>query len=390
MYAAISIHSFLTALIFWAYCGYLISLILLHRAGRPEPGGSPACSDTPAIAILIPCHNEENFIEPKVRNTAAIDYPADRLTVLFLDGNSGDATRERIREGIAPFPHMKLIDTGTQGKIDQLNAVLPGLAADLIVCTDADSELGPNVIRQFVSSFESDARIGIVGAKVVPRTNLLMEARYWEDQNIIRFLESAVHSSSIVIGPCYAFLRGLIEAYPPDCGADDVYISFIANLRGYQVRYLCEAEAVETRAPATLAEMIAHKYRKGSAYHREALRFLFLPAGMPGRWKLIFLTKALQVLFMPWILLAFGPLSLSLLMGSKPAPLIGGLNLAALLGSLVVTSRLMAGERSRRLGRKRRGSLIGAFLITNLVLLANGLTFPFVRRTSRYKKVGTP
>lgn len=280
---AVLIYLALGVLIFWSYCGYLISLLALS-AFKPGEDRSGDVLRLPSFVLLVPCYNEEALVEAKVRNLAELDYPKDRIRVLFLDGGSVDATRELINDRITGHPHMGLVETGTRGKTPQINAVLPSLTAEIIVCTDMDAELNGNVLRDFARAFESDETIGVVGAKVMPRTNSLLETQYWEDQNVIRLLESEVHSSSIVIAPCYAFRRGIIDAFPEDCVADDIFISFLANVRGFKVKYLARTEVYETRTPDTLLRLISHKFRKGNAYMREVLRFLRWVSRMPRRW----------------------------------------------------------------------------------------------------------
>jgi len=55
-------------------------------AGR-EPG-----SVTPVISVLIPAHNEENFIGRCIASVIATGWPADRLEIVVIDHQSTDAT----------------------------------------------------------------------------------------------------------------------------------------------------------------------------------------------------------------------------------------------------------------------------------------------------------
>jgi cellulose synthase/poly-beta-1,6-N-acetylglucosamine synthase-like glycosyltransferase len=386
MTIAVLIYVALGALIFWSYCGYLISLLVLS-AFEPKGDRAEEVLRFPTFVLLVPCYNEEALVGAKFRNLAELDYPKDRMRILFLDGGSVDATRQLINDRIAGHPHMELVETGTRGKTPQINAVLPSLTAEIVVCTDMDAELSRNVLRDFARAFEADGTIGVVGAKVIPRTNSLLETQYWEDQNVIRLLESEVHSSSIVIAPCYAFRRGLIDAFPEDCVADDIFISFLANVKGFKVKYLPGTEVYETRTPYTLPHLISHKFRKGNAYMREVLRFLRWVSRMPRRWKLIYITKVLQVVVMPWVLIVFGIATVALSLGRRSRPRVVGLVFVFLLVSLAATSLLMARKRRQMVNRNHRRSLMAVFLLTNFILFLNALTYPFYRQTSRFEKI---
>ena len=82
--------------------------------------------------------------------------------------------------------------------------------------------------------FEAEKKVAVVGAHVIPQNALPLEAKYWSDQNQIRILESRVHSSSILIAPSYAYRRDILDSLPDDCIADDMYISFYANIKGWK------------------------------------------------------------------------------------------------------------------------------------------------------------
>ena len=52
----------------------------------------------PSVTILIPTYNEEAQILEKLADTLALDYPGDRLRIVFADGQSTDRTTELLEE----------------------------------------------------------------------------------------------------------------------------------------------------------------------------------------------------------------------------------------------------------------------------------------------------
>jgi len=386
MFTSVSIYFLLTALIFWAYCGYLISLYLLSLFSRNKEGPNLVPS-YPDVSILVPCLNEETLVDAKIRDIMALDYPKDKLRVLFLDGGSDDMTCDKIRQFAPDNGTISLVKTNKRGKVNQINHVLPDVDTEIIVCSDMDAEMKSDVLKRIAGVFESDPRVRVAGAMVMPKGGSSLEAQYWEDQNVIRLLESEVHSSSIVIAPCYAFKKGLIREFPEDCVADDIYISFIANAKGFLVKYLKDAVVYETRTPSSLSSLITHKFRKGNAFIIEILRFLYLLPRMHPRWKLIFLTKLLQVIIMPWVLVFYAISSASLVLSGLLYVKIVALSATALLLSLFTTSFLMAKKRKSLINRVRKRVIAGVFIVTNLILLLNGLTFPFYHQSSEFPKV---
>src|SRR5688572_22114391 len=77
----------------YPYAGYPLALYVLGRLIRTRPVPE---ADLPSVSMIMPVHNEAARIEAKVRNTLALDYPADRLQVLFVSDGSTDQTIEII------------------------------------------------------------------------------------------------------------------------------------------------------------------------------------------------------------------------------------------------------------------------------------------------------
>jgi len=50
-------------------------------------------NEKPFISIIIPCRNEEKFIDKCLDSIIAQNYPKDKLEILIIDGMSEDGTR---------------------------------------------------------------------------------------------------------------------------------------------------------------------------------------------------------------------------------------------------------------------------------------------------------
>jgi len=50
------------------------------------------------VSIIIPCRNEERYIEKCLETILSQDYPKEKLEVLVVDGASEDRTKEVIEE----------------------------------------------------------------------------------------------------------------------------------------------------------------------------------------------------------------------------------------------------------------------------------------------------
>lgn len=391
MFITLTVYWAMVILIFWCYCGYLIMLFLvtIRDSGIKRP--SPAACAMPRMAIVIPCYNEEAYVERKIGNLLALEYDRDKLEVFFLHGRSTDGTGARIEACIASHPHFHLLETGCVGKIPQLNYGLDRVrgAADVVVSTDMDAMLDPDALVEIAKEFDADRRVAVVGANIVPGDCLSMERDYWHDQNLMRIMESKAYASSIVVAPCYAYKTSLVERFPDDCVADDIFIAFKANTEGRLTKYCGSARGVEVRCPAAVRDFVRHKFRKGNAYLIELFRFFYRLPYMPAWFKIIYGTKVLQLALIPWILLYFVIATISMTMDGSGLFYMALHGCCSLLVSLLITSFIMKRARMDFLGERSRSILpnLRLFIISNLVLMFAGLKYPFYRQTSSYSRI---
>ena len=77
------------SLILFAYTGYPICM---YFRARFWPRPIRRAKIFPRVTIVMAVHNEENNLPGKLRNLAALDYPADRLEVTVISDGSTDET----------------------------------------------------------------------------------------------------------------------------------------------------------------------------------------------------------------------------------------------------------------------------------------------------------
>ena len=82
------------------------------------------------------------------------------------------------------MPNWQLVGTGCKGKINQINYGLSKISAEIVVSTDMDALLSPDVLIKFADEFNSDSRVTVVGANIAPQSSISIEENYWRDQNL--------------------------------------------------------------------------------------------------------------------------------------------------------------------------------------------------------------
>jgi cellulose synthase/poly-beta-1,6-N-acetylglucosamine synthase-like glycosyltransferase len=199
-------------------------------------------------------------------------------------------------------------------------------------------------------------------------------------------LESGLLSSSIVIAVCYGFRRGVIEKFPGDVIADDIYLPFQASLNGYRIVYSENALAYELRASQSLGELYKHKMRKSNAFLIEIFRFLGKTLKGRRRWWMIFITRMLQMVVIPLLIPVYFILSLAVGFAGESTLLLASLSL---VGVSVFISHMLF-QRMRHGVDTMEANIISSakvFMLMNLIQLVSIIRYPFFRQTSSYEKI---
>ena len=388
----------LAALAF-SFSGYLISLVLIRflRACREseEIYDYRDLHDFPRINFIVPTLNEGLLIQNKVRNLLALDYPTAKKRIWLCDGGSSDTTRaevERIRAELGTTELIFLV-APVPGKMGQMNLALAEIPADeLVVVTDADALIHTkDALLKTAAAFAHEPALGLVGGWTNPEHKHALQAEiaHWDKQNRARFLETITYSASIVVAPYYAFRRTLLDKFPEDCVADDVYISYVAHLAQQRVLYTPAIQVCELRSPRGFRQMFFHKFRKAHAYTSELFRVLYRLPYMNKRLKYFYMTKIFQFFYLPWAFVFFFLESL-LLVWAGYAELVL-VTYVAFFFLVLGTSFLLKPPPGLTRGGISLVSLVASaqiFFVMNFVLVLNSLAFPFWRQDSNYAKVG--
>lgn len=92
--------------IFYTYIGYGMLLYVLVRLKecfrQTPPPPLPADCMLPELTLFITAYNEEDVVDDKMRNSLSLDYPADKLHILWITDGSNTAPTNVSRTGRKP------------------------------------------------------------------------------------------------------------------------------------------------------------------------------------------------------------------------------------------------------------------------------------------------
>lgn len=121
----------------------------------------------PEATLLIAAYNEEAIVASKMVNCRQLDYPADKLRLVWITDGSNDNTNERLKE----YPEVTVLyQPRRQGKTAALNRALPYVNTPYVIFTDANTMLNKGAIKEIIRQF-SDPRVRLRGRRETGRDN---------------------------------------------------------------------------------------------------------------------------------------------------------------------------------------------------------------------------
>ena len=127
------------------------------------------------ISIIIPCRNEERFIEKCLDSLIKQDFSKENLEILIIDGDSKDKTKEIVEEYIQKYSFIKIIDNKEKYTPFGLNIGIKRVKGDIIVRMDAHAEYEKDYISKCVKYLEQYKADNVGGVlRTIPSNDSLI------------------------------------------------------------------------------------------------------------------------------------------------------------------------------------------------------------------------
>lgn len=256
--------------VFYAYLGYGIVLYCWLKIWPRKSvlSAAPAMPDALPDATFVVCaYNEADWIEKKIANTLALDYPPQKIQFFFVTDGSDDATPDLVQQ--YPYPEgvqWKLLhQPERQGKIAAFQRAMRHVQTPLVISTDANTLVNPEAVRMLVRHFENPQTGAVAGEKRISmgeRDNASSagEGIYWRYESTLKRWDAELWSVVGAAGELFAFRREVYEDVPTDTIVEDFYMTMRIAQKGYRVQYEPRAYAVESSS-ASVSEELKRKIR---------------------------------------------------------------------------------------------------------------------------------
>lgn len=261
----------------------------------------------PTVTLLIVAYNEEQEIEEKLVNSLAIDYPADKLTIIVASDGSSDRTNEIVRKFVGP--QIQLFDFKVnRGKIGALNEAMQRVDSEIVVLSDANVMYDREAIVKIVRNL-SDSRVGAVSGKVALLSDGVSygdsEGLYYRIEHYIQQKEGETGGLIGSDGAMYAIRRSLFIPPPSDTILDDFVIPMQVAIQGQMVLHDSDALGYEKNSLE-----IDGEFKRKVRIIAGGVQCLVRDIAVPSPLQPLLFCKFISHKLLRWIL---GPMTLTLI-----------------------------------------------------------------------------
>lgn len=247
-------------IVFYSYLGYGIILYFLIRFKRffKKPSDfSNLNTKLPEVTLFITAYNEKDFIVSKQKNNYSLDYPRDKLKIIWVTDGSDDGSVEILKQ----YKDVVVLHEGERkGKINAMNRGIQYVNSPFVIFSDANALLGKKSILEIVRLFY-DPKVGCVsGEKRIFKKEKDVavgagESIYWRYESKLKKWDAELYSVVGAAGELFAVRTELYRPVEPDTLLDDFIISLRIAMLGYTIQYSTKAYSMEMSSANVKEEM---------------------------------------------------------------------------------------------------------------------------------------
>lgn len=252
-------------IIVYTYVGYGILLFLIIKIRRFFKLGNKVNIDPnyePQVTLFIAAYNEKEYVAAKMKNTLELEYPKEKLNIIWVTDGSDDGTPNLLNG----YPNTTVYHLDERnGKIGAMNRGMEFVKTPIVIFSDANTNLGKESVRRIVNLFSNPAVGCVSGEKrIVDKESDVAsgagEGIYWKYESALKKWDAELYSVVGAAGELFAIRTQLYRHVEKDTLLDDFIISLRVAQEGYTIQYDSEAYAIET-ASASVREEFKRKIR---------------------------------------------------------------------------------------------------------------------------------
>lgn len=117
------------------------------------------------FSLIIPGHNEENYVEEFLKSCLNLNYPKDEYEIIYVENNSTDNSL-----AIAKKYPINIFIEPKQGPSEARNCGIAHAKGEILLFLDCDLKIDPNYLKLCEEKTFTDPSIGAGVGKILPLT----------------------------------------------------------------------------------------------------------------------------------------------------------------------------------------------------------------------------
>lgn len=204
----------------------------------------PALPEYPGVALVVPCHNEEENVRESVTQLLNQKYPD--FEVIAINDGSRDRTQQILEELAKQDKRLRVIHQAkNQGKAVGLNMAALLTDKEYLVCIDCDTLLNEHAVAWFMLHFVHSPRVGAVtgNPRIRNRSTLIGRIQVGEFSSIIGLIKRAqrVYGRLFTVsGVVSAFRKTALHEvgyWSPEMLTEDIDVSWKLQFAHWDIRF---------------------------------------------------------------------------------------------------------------------------------------------------------
>lgn len=119
----------------------------------------------PTVTVIVPVYNAEHTIEECIGSILNLDYPKEKLELIFVNNASTDRSGKILKQY---EKEIKILYESKRGPATARNKGLLNASGEVIAFTDSDCVVDKGWLKNIVKPLENE-EVGIVGGKILAK-----------------------------------------------------------------------------------------------------------------------------------------------------------------------------------------------------------------------------
>lgn len=256
---------------------YVFGTLLRFWDKRNDPDYSRDPEVWPSVAIVVPVYNEGSHVLQTAKSFSNLQYPADKLSIVFVDDCSTDDTNEYLQQIAATWSWMQVRRNKTNmGKRLGIKDAVLALDSELVLSVDSDVIVEADALAHLVRHMKTTGVDAVGGCVFVSNANetwlaKMQAVKYWVGYMFLKNVENAYDHVMCLSGCLTLYKREALLAVDKDVETrtflgDDVkygedrYLTRKLVERGFKTR-LCFNARCYTKAPPKMPGYLSQQLR---------------------------------------------------------------------------------------------------------------------------------